>query len=370
LEARLSGFVRSRRAERLGAFSDRDFGLYILRYTGPGAATAPVCEDALAFTRPNQPVTVPLRCSDPNSGNVLTRTIVRQPGNGTVAPQGDRAVYTPRTGFEGEDRFTFRASDGSLVSNVATVWILVAAQPGAAQPGAGRCVNLRLGIAASERLTGTRFGDTIVGYAGDDVINGLGGRDCISGKAGNDRLAGGKGGDTVDGQTGSDRITGGNACDTVRGGPGADRVSGGRAADLIQGDAGSDRLGGGSRRDLLRGGVGRDNIDGGRGRDSIEADAADRISARDGARDSIDCGRGRDTVVTRDRVDRLTSCEVRGRGGANVPPALPRPYGVPRRMPAHRAGIHRGIDRLRRGAAAAPGRGPPSRHARPRSRRR
>ncbi len=37
--------------ERLAAFSDRDYGLYILRYTGPGAATAPFCEDALAFTR-------------------------------------------------------------------------------------------------------------------------------------------------------------------------------------------------------------------------------------------------------------------------------------------------------------------------------
>jgi Ca2+-binding RTX toxin-like protein len=293
--------------ERLAAFSDRDFGLYILRYTGPGAATAPSCEDALARTRPNRPVTVPLTCRDPNTGNVVSRAIVSQPGNGTVALQGDRAVYTPRRGFRGEDRFTFRASDGSLVSNLATARILV---------GGARCGDLRLGTAASERLIGTEFGDTIVGYAGDDVISGRGGRDCISGMAGNDRLAGGKGGDTVDGQTGRDRITGGNARDTVRGGPGADRVSGGGRADLIQGDAGSDRLRGGSRRDLLRGGIGRDNIDGGRGRDSIEADSgADRISARDGARDSIDCGRGRDTVVTRDSVDELTSCEVRGRPG-------------------------------------------------------
>jgi hypothetical protein len=293
--------------ERLAAFSDRDFGLYILRYTGPGAATAPFCEDALAFTHPNRPVTVPLTCTDPNTGNVVTRAIVSGPSNGTVAPQGDRAVYTPRRGFKGEDRFTFRASDGSLVSNVAQARIRV---------GAGRCENLRMGTAASERLTGTDFGDSIVGYAGDDVIDGLGGRDCISGKGGDDRLAGGKGGDTVDGQTGSDRVTGGGARDTVRGGPGADRVSGGRGADMVQGDAGSDRLRGGSRRDVLTGGVGRDDINGGRGRDSIEADAgADRISARDGARDSIDCGRGRDTVVTRDKVDELASCEVRGRPG-------------------------------------------------------
>jgi hypothetical protein len=296
--------------ERLAAFSDRDFGLYILRYTGPGAATAPSCQDAFARTLRNRPVTVPLTCTDPNTGNVLTRTIVSQPGNGTVALQGDRAVYTPRRGFKGEDRFTFRASDGSLVSkNDATVRILVG--------GAPRCGNVVIGTAASERLVGTPFGDTIVGNAGDDVIDGRGGRDCISGMGGDDRLAGGNAGDTVDGQTGSDRITGGNARDTVRGGPGADRVSGNQGADVVQGNAGSDRLRGGPRRDAVLGGVGNDDMDGGRGRDSIEADAgADRISARDGARDSIDCGRGRDTVVTRDAVDRLTSCEVRGRPGS------------------------------------------------------
>src|SRR5918995_416314 len=106
--------------QRYFAGSDRDFGLYILRYTGPGAATAPFCEDALALTRPNRPVTVPLTCTDSNTGNVLTRTIVSQPSNGTVALQGDRAVYTTRRGFNGADRFTFRASDGSLESNVAT----------------------------------------------------------------------------------------------------------------------------------------------------------------------------------------------------------------------------------------------------------
>jgi hypothetical protein len=41
----------------------------------------------------------------------------------------------------------------------------------------------------------------------------------------------------------------------------------------------------------------------------------DRIYARDGRKDRIDCGFGSDTVVTRDRGDRLTSCEHEGRAG-------------------------------------------------------
>jgi hypothetical protein len=177
----------------------------------------------------------------------------------------------------------------------------------------GRCVNLHAGTSASERLTGTAFGDTIVGYAGDDVIDGLGGRDCLSGKAGDDRVRGGADGDTVDGQSGRDRVAGGRGRDTVRGGAGGDRASGGRRADLLQGEAGPDRLRGGPGRDLLTGGLGRDDVDGGPGRDAIESGAgADRISARDGARDSIDCGRGVDTVLSRDPIDKLTSCERTG----------------------------------------------------------
>ena len=35
------------------------------------------------------------------------------------------------------------------------------------------------------------------------------------------------------------------------------------------------------------------------------------IHAKDGKADSIDCGRGRDRVASRDRADKLTSCERR-----------------------------------------------------------
>ena len=69
--------------ERLIAGSDRDFGLVILRYTGPDAPQPPSCSDTSAITGPGEAVSVPLTCSDPN-GNPLTRTIVTPPADGTL----------------------------------------------------------------------------------------------------------------------------------------------------------------------------------------------------------------------------------------------------------------------------------------------
>ena len=218
--------VTTSQGERLFAGSDRDYGLYLLRYTGPGAYKPP-----------------------------------------TTPP----------------------------------------APPG---PKRGRCVNLLTATAASDRVLGTEFGDTIVGYSGDDLIDGRGGDDCINGLLGNDRLFGGSGVDAIDGERGNDRISGGSGRGTLRGGTGNDRVSGGSAADVVQGNAGRDRLFGGSGNDQLFGMSGADRITGGKGRDSIEGGTGnDVIYARDGQRDSIDCGLGRRDRALVDRKDQVTGCE-------------------------------------------------------------
>jgi hypothetical protein len=262
--------------ERLAAFSDRDFGLYILKYTGPGAATAPFCEDALAFTRPNRPVTVPLTCTDPNTGNVLTRTIVSQPSNGTVALQGDRATYTPRRGFNGEDRFTFRAGDGSLVSNVATVRILV-----------GRCSNRLSGTPGHDVIDGTAMPDAIDAGAGNDRVAAAQGEDCVVGGRGRDDLVGAQHRDALIGGLGRDRLFG----DTHR-----DQLDGRSGRDHLRGGSGNDRLIGGTGRDYLGGGSNDDTLIGGSGGDSIRAEAGDdRISGGSGG-DTIDAGVGRSRI--------------------------------------------------------------------------
>src|SRR5690606_26072021 len=63
--------------------------------------------------------------SDPD-GDPLTAATVTLPANGTLAFQPDGSfVYTPNPGFNGDDSFTYQASDGELVSAPATVTLRV-----------------------------------------------------------------------------------------------------------------------------------------------------------------------------------------------------------------------------------------------------
>ena len=190
-----------------------------------------------------------------------------------------------------------------------------AAAPTAAAAGLkeGRCVNV-LATTAGQKRVGTAFGDQITGTEGRDVIDGVAGDDCIDGIAGNDDLRGGRGVDTIDGQDGNDRVRGDSGRGNLRGGSGNDRVSAGSSRDVLFGNTGRDRLKAGGGNDQLFGGAGADRLTGGKGKDVIEAGTGDdRIFAKDGRADRIDCGFGRDRVASRDRADRLTSCEQRAR---------------------------------------------------------
>src|SRR6185295_11534353 len=57
--------------------------------------------------------------------SALTYSIEAQPGHGTLTGTAPNVTYTPTTNYNGADNFTFKASDGSLNSNVATVSITV-----------------------------------------------------------------------------------------------------------------------------------------------------------------------------------------------------------------------------------------------------
>jgi hypothetical protein len=71
-------------------------------------------------------------------GDPLTVTVVDNAANGTVTLSADGSfVYTPNAGFSGSDTFTYEATDGTNVSNVATATIDVAAPVENTRPSAG-----------------------------------------------------------------------------------------------------------------------------------------------------------------------------------------------------------------------------------------
>ncbi len=70
-------------------------------------------------------------------GDLLTVTLVTTPTHGAVMLRADGSfVYTPTTGYEGPDGFTYKANDGGLDSNVVTATINVM-QPVCVMPYSG-----------------------------------------------------------------------------------------------------------------------------------------------------------------------------------------------------------------------------------------
>ncbi len=71
----------------------------------------------------NTPKPITLTATGAN-GNPLTYAIVMQPANGTLSGIPPNVIYTPATNYNGPDRFTFKANDGLLDSEAATVRII------------------------------------------------------------------------------------------------------------------------------------------------------------------------------------------------------------------------------------------------------
>lgn len=159
-------------------------------------------------------------------------------------------------------------------------------------PTPGRCKNRQDANDSGGRLSGTAFGDLLVGGPAKDTLSGADGEDCLRGRGGNDRLSGGDDADSVSGEDGNDRLSGGEGNDTLSGGNGKDILSGGN---------GNDRLGGGAGNDKINGGQGLNSYTGGSGNDNI--------IAANGRRETIDCGSGRADKVRADRTDRVRNCE-------------------------------------------------------------
>ncbi|MEU2451137.1 FG-GAP-like repeat-containing protein [Streptomyces sp. NPDC012765] len=181
--------------------------------------------------------------TDPD-GSTLTASVVTGPAHGTLTLNTDGSFsYQPAGGYVGSDSFTYKAADGTVDSNVATVTINVSAG----------CNGLAATITGNGIVNGTSGSDVIVTGNGNDAVSGNGGNDTICTFGGNDALSAGSGNDYVDGGDGNDAISGGDGTDTVKGGAGNDALSGGNGNDTVVGGADSDTLSGGSGADVCAG---------------------------------------------------------------------------------------------------------------------
>lgn len=150
------------------------------------------------------------------------------------------------------------------------------------------------GTEAPDILSGTAFGERVLGGEGDDTLFGFGGADTISGDDGADQLSGGDGNDAVVGGDGADRVNGNDGNDTLSGGLGDDRLDGGLGADMADGGQGSDTVFGSDGADTLSGGGGADSLFGGAGNDVLRD--ADDGTFFELSPDTLDGGDGDDLL--------------------------------------------------------------------------
>ncbi len=111
-------------------FSDEVFGIGIIDNS------VPVANDDAYNAEEDKSLTVAspgvLGNDDDPEGDLLNAVLVDDPSTGTLTFSIDGSfTYTPNSGFSGTDAFTYKANDGKLDSNIATVTITV--KPSASQ---------------------------------------------------------------------------------------------------------------------------------------------------------------------------------------------------------------------------------------------
>lgn len=96
----------------------------------------PVAQSGTLTTDENTAANGTLKASDPD-GDALVFSIVSKPGHGSVTLDNSGTgayAYTPDSGYSGSDSFTFKANDGQVDSNTATISITVSAAPSPPPP--------------------------------------------------------------------------------------------------------------------------------------------------------------------------------------------------------------------------------------------
>ena len=116
-------------------------GRALLRMAGSAANRAPTATSASITTyEDTQNTGVFAQVSDPDAGDSHLVSIVSQPSNGNAQVIDNKLVYTPNSGFVGNDSFQFRASDLGGLSITGTASVTVIAKPpsgGGGESGGG-----------------------------------------------------------------------------------------------------------------------------------------------------------------------------------------------------------------------------------------
>lgn len=85
---------------------------------------SPVANNQNVATNEDTTANVTLTASDADN-DALTYTVVSGPTKGTISGTAPNLTYTPNANYNGPDSFTFKANDGTVDSNTATVSITV-----------------------------------------------------------------------------------------------------------------------------------------------------------------------------------------------------------------------------------------------------
>jgi hypothetical protein len=266
---------------------------------------APTAKDGSYTTNEDTPTNMVLGASDVD-GDAPTYGIVGGPAHGKLTGSGADRTYTPDPDYNGPDSFTFKASDGTADSNVATVSISVKAvndaptvtvlAGGASQSACLGDTTGRLTLKLSD--VDSNFGDLKPSVASSSDTRLVPKSNVIFGGSGGTRTATIS---TVPGRTGTSTVmitvgdgqasssvpvtvrAGGNGKDTLGGTSGADLLLGQNGDDTLSGLGASDVLCGANGDDKLGGGTGSDTFDGGPGADT----ATDYNAAEGDARTNI-----------------------------------------------------------------------------------
>ena len=118
-------FFKVKITDKNDLFSEKTIKVIIHNF--PPVIDPPVADDQSVTANTADPTEITLTAKDPD-GNALTYAIVSQPKSGTITDLNEDTgslVYTSDAGFTGKDSFTFKANDGTVDSNTATVTLAV-----------------------------------------------------------------------------------------------------------------------------------------------------------------------------------------------------------------------------------------------------
>jgi Ca2+-binding RTX toxin-like protein len=253
-----------------------------VRYYVPsgGGSVAPVAANDSATMNEDGSATVNVLANDSDAnGDPLSvrQADVSAPAHGTAVVNADNTItYTPAANSNGPDSFTYRAFDGTLSSNLATVNVTV--NPVDDAPTVSVVVLTGTSACLSDTSPSGRVALTVADVDNDPATLTLGGVSSTAKILANAGLSlagsgasrsltaagtGAKGNSTITITVSDGTLTGQTTLRFCAGTGGTNNLNGTSGADMLFGLAGSDKLNGVAGVDLLCGGAGNDTLTGG-----------------------------------------------------------------------------------------------------------